>query len=367
MLEYFKSNHTNISIHLQKRIGFIVEFARHGMITDSITMRDIITTVDSSSADTASSTIASSTTAGETQKKTVPTLESFTGYDEHYYTWRDSVINDLGSSGLGKFVIDDDAHLLYEELPISVLYALRKVLADVLANTEANKLFDAGDFNPRKLWIELVDYYDTEVNRANINVFEIRKLLSLTLDESSTPLKFVSEMRACLLRLKRNKAQLHKDNDTLRAFLLVAIQDVDFDKIRDTIIDQPTKSIDDLLNDICTKDASLQLKDGVRSLHGDGTSTVTRRVSSNKTGSKNRVQDDIKNGRWVILTFPPGWSKAIGPKLFKILSEWRKAAIFQHSLQKTLDKTFALRVDNVAKQNKKNARFARKADINMED
>ena len=189
---------------------------------------------------------------------------------------------------------------------ICCFYALHKALANGVASNEVNKQFDAGDLNPRTLWITLAAYYDTPINRANINVFEIRKLLSLTLDEATTPIKFVSKMRMCLLGLKRNKAQLQKDNDTLCAFLLVAIEDADFDKMQDTIIDHPEKSIEDLLADIHTKDASLQLKDGVKSLQGDGAVKKTCRSTTKNTVSRNKVHEAIKNGRWVITTFPPG-------------------------------------------------------------
>ena len=103
----------------------------------------------------------------------------------------------------------------------------------------------------------MTEYYDTHLNRVNINVWEIRSLLCLVLDNSTTPLKFVPDMRECLQRLKRNRAKLSEDQETLRAFLLVAIQDDDFDAVRDTIIEKHDRKIDDLLSDICTKDASL--------------------------------------------------------------------------------------------------------------
>ena len=364
-LDYFKGQTNPASVLIQKKIGYMVEYACYGAITDSITMRDIIGMVDKPAND-AKPASSPTPVVGQAQKKTVPTLEHFSGLDEDYYTWRDSVINDLGQAGLATFVVDKTAHTANKDLSESVFFAMRKAVTGGIANTAATAKYDTKDFNPFELWNELAQYYDTPINKTNINVYETRKLLSLVLDESTTPLQFVSDMRNCLLRLKRHKAQLHSDEETLKAFLLVAIRDPDFDKIRDSIVDNPKRGMHDLLEDICCRDASLQLKEGVRSLQGETPGAISRRTATKQPG-KSRVHKDIKNGRWVIPTFPPGWSKAIGPKIFKILTDWRKSAIFQHTLQKGLDEAFGLRVDNIPQGNlKRTPKYSRRADITMD-
>ena len=63
--------------------------------------------------------------------------------------------------------------------------------------------------------------------------------------------------------MRKNKAKVVDDDQTLRAFLLVAIQDESFKSIRDNILEKSNRSVDELLGDIREKDTSLQMKDGV--------------------------------------------------------------------------------------------------------
>ena len=62
--------------------------------------------------------------------------------------------------------------------------------------------------------------------------------------------------------MRKNKAKVADDEQTLRALLLVAIQDESFESIRDNILEKPNRSINELLGDIREKDTSLQMKDG---------------------------------------------------------------------------------------------------------
>jgi hypothetical protein len=50
---------------------------------------------------------------------------------------------------------------------------------------------------------------------------------------------------------------LAEDMDTLRALLLVAIQDDQFEMIRDNIVHKPTLSIDEILKDIHEQNTSM--------------------------------------------------------------------------------------------------------------
>ena len=70
--------------------------------------------------------------------------------------------------------------------------------------------------------------------------------------------------------MRKNIANVVDDDQTLRALLLVAIQDESFESIRNNILEKLNRSVDELLGDIREKDTSLQMKDGVRSLQGDG-------------------------------------------------------------------------------------------------
>ena len=131
-------------------------------------------------------------------------------------------------------------------------------------------MLDAGEFDPYKLWASLSKFYDTSLNRANVVLFEIKRLLKLQLDMATTPVQFISDFRDCLQRLRNNKAKVTNNDHNLRALLLVVIQDESLESIRDNILEKPNRSVGELLGDIREKDTSLQMKDGVRSLQGDG-------------------------------------------------------------------------------------------------
>ena len=96
-------------------------------------------------------------------------------------------------------------------------------------------MLDAGEYDPYKLGASLSKYYDTSLNRANVVLFEIKRLLKLQLDLATTPVQFISDFRDCLQRLRKNIANVADDDQTLRALLLVAIQDESLESIRDNI------------------------------------------------------------------------------------------------------------------------------------
>ena len=80
------------------------------------------------------------------------------------------------------------------------------------------------------------------------------------------PTKFISDFNKCLLWLKKNKAGLASDTDTLWALLLVVIQDDQFELVRDSIVKEPTQGMEEILKDLCEWETSLHIKD---SAHAD--------------------------------------------------------------------------------------------------
>ena len=92
-------------------------------------------------------------------------------------------------------------------------------------------------------------------------LFEVKKLLSLRLDPSVMPTKFIADFNKCLLQLKKNKAGLATDMDTLRALHLVVIQDNQFKPVQDTIVKEPTRGMDEILKDLRERETSFQIKD----------------------------------------------------------------------------------------------------------
>ena len=144
-------------------------------------------------------------------------------------------MNDLGKVGLIHFTNDPSTVTKHPEMATSIFYAL---------------LYDDNMCNPLDLWWNIKQCYDTLVNHANVVLFEVKNLLSLHLDPDIVPTKFIADFNECLLRLKKNKAGLVTDMDTLQALHLVVIQDEQFEPVRDTIVKEPTRGMDEILKDL---------------------------------------------------------------------------------------------------------------------
>jgi hypothetical protein len=148
-------------------------------------------------------------------KKAVPTLDKFSGHDEDYFTWRESTINMLGTAGFGRFLDEDTMISRHPEVAESVFYSLRGAVHGGQAQSIAQGMLDDKRLDPAALWSDLEDYYNTALNRANVVLFDIRKLLNLRLDPDTTATKFISDFRDCLQRLRKNNAHLTEDNNML--------------------------------------------------------------------------------------------------------------------------------------------------------
>ena len=206
------------------------------------------------------------------------------------------------------------------------------------------------------LWSELEAYYNTALNRANVVLFNICRLLSLRLAPDVAPTTFINDFKDCLQRLRKNKARLAEDNDTLRALLLVAIQDDDFDGVRDAIVQKPESEVKDILNEVHERTQSLKMKDQAAT-DGESNSRYSRRVqkSTESSGSQSSKPkyDSAGAKTWNILRIPDGWKTSFGKAFFRlILVEWRSAA-HCGSTQQQLNSEFNI-VDE--KVNKKRAR-----------
>ena len=171
-------------------------------------------------------------------------------------------------------------------------------------------------------------------------------MLNLELTSSIQATKFISDFKDCLTRLRKVKAKLANDNETLRALLLLAIQDQNFDPVRDEILKSPTKTIEDLLTDLQERDSSLAIRDASHTdLSGDGR-MLSRRSVTFDDDKKNKNHNKFQKKEWRIPYYPNGWRDAVGPKLFKVLCSWRSDAIKGLSQHK-LNSTYDLKVEGV--------------------
>ena len=243
-----------------KKLGYVVDFARIGALTPNTTMNDIVQSVSPSHRRATVGGLPHSPSRNLMQvfdKKAVPTIEKFNGHDEDYFTWKESTINALGTAGFSRFLDDKTVVSRHPEVAESVFYSLRGAVYGGQAQSIAQRMLDEKNLDPTDLWSALEDYYDTALNRANVVLFDIRRLLHLRLDPDNPASKFISAYRECLQRLRKNHARLSDDTDTLRALLLVAIQDDDFEMVRDSIVHKPDLSVESILTELRERETSL--------------------------------------------------------------------------------------------------------------
>ena len=307
-----------------KKLGYIVDYARFGELTESTTMTQILSAVTSphhSKQPTSSN--ASSPARRSVQifdKKAVPTLDKFSGHDEDYFAWRESTINILGTAGFGRFLDETTWTDMYPEVSESVLYALRGAVHGGQAQSIAQSMLDDKQLDPVVLWSGLESYYNTALNRANVVLFDIRRLLNLRLTPDNTATKFISDVRDCLQRLRKNNAQIANNSDA------------DFEIVRDSIVHKPNSSTDQILTEIRERDTSLMMKDQASNVTGDGASTTrySRRAQSataSKTGKRQPSSGPAPDNRkWLIPRLPDSWKKSFGAALFKLVLDWRTDA-----------------------------------------
>jgi hypothetical protein len=249
---------------IMKKLGYIIEYAHFGVLTPELTMNDVVSAVDASKGTgTAKKAPSSPSRKSVTvfDKSSVPELNKFSGNDEDYFEWRESTIDKLGSAGCFDFLVDETMAGKHAGMSQSVFFSLRGAVRGGHAQSIAQALVDDERSTPMALWTELESYYNTALNRANVVLFDIRRLLGLRLTQDVAPTTFINNCKDCLQRLRKNNARLAEDNDTLRALLLVAIQDDDFDGVRDAIVQKPKSEVKDILNEICERTQSLKMKD----------------------------------------------------------------------------------------------------------
>ena len=185
-------------------------------------------------------------------------------------------------------------------------------------------------------------------------LFEVKNLLSLRLNLDIMPTKLIADFNECLLRLKKNKAGSAMDTDTLRALILVVIQDDQFELVQDTIVKEPTRGVDKILKDLRDGEISLQIKD---SGHAEKPIRLAQCAQASYTQNTYYSPDSAIKG-WRIPKFPDSWRTAFGPKLFQMLINWHTAA-HKKASQEQLNMDFATSVEEyTARQPKRKSRHA---------
>ena len=348
-----------------KKVGCVIDYSPLGILTPELTLDEVMRQLaadrkraNSSGSATGSPARKNSSSSDHTyDKKNMPKLGKFSGLDEDYFSWKDTTVNLMGVHGFSNFLTSSDEVIRHPSVGQSVFYILRTAVHGGQAQSIAQAMVDDNTLDPVALWSGLEDYYDTAVNRANVVLFDVRRLLSIRLDPDVTGSSFVSDFRDCLQRLRKNKATLAEDKDTLRALLLVAIQDDAFESVRDAIVQHPDKTVEAILTDIREKETVLNIKDQASSVSGDGTasSRTSRRSVSFSSGSNQKQRSSataaggdsgttsFKN-KWNVPKFPDTWRNSVGGPFYKLLIEWRAAA-HQQKTQSQLNDLFNTTVE----------------------
>jgi hypothetical protein len=315
-----------------KRLGYIVDYARVGILSVQTTMHCIVVqglhTYNNRAIGVPGSSSASPARRSVQiyDKKSVPTLAKFTGFDEDYFDWKESTIETLGTAGFQRFLDDAVVIAKHPEIAESVFYSLRGAVRGGQAQSIAQRMLDEKNLDPSALWLAVERYYDTALNRANVALFDTRRLFLLRLDPDTTASKFISDYHDCIQRLRKNNVALAEDNNTLRAFLLASIQDDDFEMVRDTIVHKPHLDVEAILNEIRDCELALNMKDQhSSSIGGDGSSgtRLSRRTQQETPSDASGTSSDKK---WSIPRFPDSWKKAVGASMFKMFLDWRTDA-----------------------------------------
>ena len=311
-----------------RKLGYVVDYAQFDTLTPAMTTDDIVSLVKHRGTLPIIPGSPARKTVQVFDKNTVPTLDKFSGRDEDYFTWKESTINVLGAAGLGRFLTDQETRLKHVSVGESVFYALRGAVHGGQAQSIAQGMLDDARLDSVALWSGLEEYYDTALNRANVVLFDIRRLLSLRLTPDTTATKFISDFRDCLQRLRKNNARTSDDTDTLQALLLVAIQDDDFEIVRDSIVHKPDMGKDTILTELRERETSLMMKDQASNMGGDGatsSSRYSRRVQQTQSpGTHGRSAENAASSsqKWNIPKFPDSWRSGFGASLFKLLLSW---------------------------------------------
>lgn len=346
-----------------RKLGYIVEYAKFTGSLDSLSdMPDIMQAVERHKSPPTSS-VSPSTSSSE-YKKTVPTLPKFSGNGEDYFRWSESTLNELGKAGLIDALKDQSYNTKHPELSSSVFFALRTAVGEGHARDHAMRLANKGDYNAYKLWSGLSTYYDTKLERANATLTQVKKILELRLDSSITATEFIADWNECLTTLEKVGASLATDNDTLRALLLVAIQDDSYDTVRDVLVNQPLRKVDDILTDLRNREASMMIKDGAIGAAIDSApSSGSARRASTTIKSKSRDSSPGERGQhrpWKVPPICSSFKKLMNTGAYNALCQWRSFVHGKSISPEKIEEEFRIGSETLHGKNNSGAKHGQK-------
>lgn len=87
----------------------------------------------------------------------------------------EATLTKLGTTtGLARYLMDSALVTKNPDLAENVLYALRRAIMASLAKHVSKYLMNLKIYNPVNLWANIEKYYDVNVNKANVMLYEIK-------------------------------------------------------------------------------------------------------------------------------------------------------------------------------------------------
>lgn len=325
----------------KKKFSYLIRYAKLEKPLDStISIHDIRKTVDSNQHPKTITTATSSNPppTKPTLKIEIPDIPEWDGDLAAFFPWKERAMDTLGQAGVLKYVVDANAVQSDPDIAQAVFFALRKALSKGTAQTSATQLIHQGKQDPLELWNKVTDKFETPANKAGFLLKAIKNLIDIRLDVTSSASKFISDFQEILFKLKSYGAGITKDEPTLRAILLRAIQDDDYKGTQDYILDHPTCSYQEILKHLENREAALVIRDGETPIQQDGI-----RPSILRRQKKISFSEDTKSRpTWSIPPIPYSWEKGLGKSVFKLLNKWRDAAHGKYYPPIPLCRAFAL-------------------------
>ena len=292
------------------------------------------------------------------KKVDLPKLTNFKGDTGEWYTWSEGVRIQLGSAGVSGAITDSNFAQAHPVMTKRVFFVLYAAILQGNAGSLAKEMEINANFDAYALWQRLTKDYDTEANKLNVSLYLVQRLMDIKLTKSVPVLQFRNKFRDTWLEYKQVNPRMAVEPDFIRPLMLMAVQDDDYDLIRESIIADPSLTIPQFLNDLRDRDTILKGVNGenMRNIDGQASSTVRgRRAPTHNAGggkshyakknndhhsSHRGTSDRDLSGPWNVPYIPRTWKQMLGGGVFSTLNKWRTTAHGSSIAMSELNKQF---------------------------
>ena len=271
-------------------------------------------------------------------------MTNFKGDTGEWYTWSEGVRIQLGSAGVSGAITDSNFAQAHPVMTKRVFFVLYAAILQGNAGSLAKEMEINANFDAYALWQRLTKDYDTEANKLNVSLYLVQRLMDIKLTKSVPVSQFRNKFRDTWLEYKQVNPRMAVEPDFIRPLMLMAVQDDDYDLIRESIIADPSLTIPQFLDDLRDRDTILKGVNGenMRNIDGQAGSTVRgRRAPTHNAGggkshyakknndhhsSHRGTSDRDLSGPWNVPYIPRTWKQMLGGGVFSTLNKWRTTA-----------------------------------------